>query len=246
MGDSGRSKGERRFGLAAAVAVAVGAALAAGWLPVAEVAAGLVDRLAGLGPWGPVVFGLAYALAVVLMVPASALTLAAGAAFGPVVGTITVVLASNLGASAAFLIARHLARDAVARRVRSDPRFEAIDRAIAADGWKVVGLLRLSPLVPFNLQNYLYGLTAIPFRACALASLVAMLPGTWLYIALGNAGRVAAEAAGGSGRRRTPGEWVMLGVGLAASLALAVEAARRARRAIRRSPDLTTPGPPGG
>jgi hypothetical protein len=114
-----------------------------------------------LGIWGPLVYGLIYVAAVVALAPASALTLAAGALFGLVVGTVTASLASTTGAALAFLIARYLARDAVARKLGGDPRFEAVDRAIARNGWIIVALLRLSPVIPFNLQNYVYGLTGI-------------------------------------------------------------------------------------
>src|SRR5262245_10962626 len=121
---------------------------------------GMIDRL---GLWAPVLYGLFYAVAVVALVPASPLTILAGALFGPVVGVVVVSLASTTGAALAFLVARYLARNAVARRVQKDPRYAAIDRAIGEEGWKIVALLRLSPAVPFNLQNYLYGLTAIGF-----------------------------------------------------------------------------------
>jgi uncharacterized membrane protein YdjX (TVP38/TMEM64 family) len=187
--------------------------------------------VAGLGAWGPLGFGLAYAAAVVAMAPASVLTIAAGAIFGPVLGTVVVSLASTAGAGLAFLIARGLGRGVVERRLRRDPRFAAIDRAVAADGWKVVALLRLSPAVPFNVQNYLYGLTGIGFAPYLLTSWLAMLPGTFLYVMLGHAGLAGLEATGG--RARTPAEWAMIGVGLAATLALTVYLTRVARRALR-------------
>ena len=141
--------------------VAIGASV---WLivrrlPLATLAGALEGWVRNLGVWGPAAFAVVYIIAVVALVPASMLTIAAGAIFGPVVGTIVVSMASTTGAALAFLVARYLARDAVARKARRDPRFEAVDRAIGEGGWRVVLLLRLSPAVPFNLQNYLYGLT---------------------------------------------------------------------------------------
>ena len=128
-------------------------------------------------------------LSQMLGVRRASVTVAAGALFGSVVGVVVVSLASTTGAALAFLVARYLARDAVLRWVRRNPRYDAIDRAIGEGGWRVVALLRLSPLVPFNLQNYLYGLTAIRFWPCVLTSWAAMLPGTVVYVYLGHAGR---------------------------------------------------------
>lgn len=216
-------------------------------LPVGALVGGLEGRVRELGVWGPLVFGAVYVVAVVALVPASALTVVAGAVFGPVVGTIVVSAASTAGAALAFLIARYLARDEVARWARRHPRFEAIDRAIGAGGWKVVALLRLSPAVPFNLQNYLYGLTPIRLLPYVVTSWVCMLPGTILYVYLGHAGRAGLEAASG-GRRRPPAEWVLLGVGVAASVAVSVYVARLARRALREqgpvAPGRSTVDPP--
>jgi uncharacterized membrane protein YdjX (TVP38/TMEM64 family) len=187
-----------------------------------------------LGLWGPLVFGLVYVAAVVALVPASALTLAAGTLFGLVVGTVTVSLAATMGAALSFLIARYLARDAVARKLGGDPRFAALDRAIARSGWVIVALTRLSPAVPFALQNYLYGLTDIPFWTYVLTSWVAMLPGTLMYVYLGHIGRASLDAAAGAGGpTRTPGEWALLIVGLLATVAVAVFVGLLARRAMR-------------
>ncbi len=107
----------------------------------------------GLGVWGPILFGLVYAAAALLFVPGSALTLAAGAVFGLLWGTITVSVASTTAAALAFLIARHLARGAVERKSRENRKFAAIDRAIGEGGWKIIAMLRLSPVVPFSLGN---------------------------------------------------------------------------------------------
>lgn len=209
-------------------------------LPLSSLAADLEGWVRGLGVWGPLAYAAVYVVAVVALVPASAMTLAAGAIFGPLVGTAVVSAGSTLGAALAFLIARHLARDAVARRVRRYPRFDAIDRAIGEGGWKVVALLRLSPAVPFNLQNYLYGLTRVRFWPCVLTSWVAMLPGTLMYVYLGHAGRAGLEAASGGGTR-TPARWAMLGIGLAATVAVTLYVTRLARKALSERSTVQAP-----
>ena len=207
-------------------------------LPVGRAVAALEGRIGAFGPWAPVVFALIYAAAVVAMVPGSAVTMAAGALFGPLVGTITASIGATSGAALAFLIARHLARGRVERALRGDPRLVALDRAIASGGWKVVALTRLSPVVPFNLQNYAYGLTGIGFWPYILTSWAAMLPGALLYASLGHAGRAGLEAAAaggeGGGRARTPAEWALIGVGLVATVAATAFVARLARASFRR------------
>jgi uncharacterized membrane protein YdjX (TVP38/TMEM64 family) len=201
-------------------------------LPVQAWLSAAVEWIAGLGPWGPLALAGLYVVACVLLVPGSVLTLGAGAAFGVVVGFVTVSLAATAGAAAAFLVGRHLARDQVASRVAGNPRFAAVDRAVGREGFKIVLLTRLSPLLPFNVQNYAYGLTDVSFRDYVLASWLGMIPGTILYVSLGYAGREAATA--GEGRARTPGEWALLGVGLAATVAVTVYVTRLARRALDR------------
>ncbi len=224
---------------AAIVVILLSLALITRTLPFGKMVEALSNWVQGLGVWGAIVYGLIYIAAVVGLLPASVLTLAAGAIFGLVLGTIVVSLGSTIGAALAFLIARHLARDAVARQVRRYPRFEAIDRAVGSGGWKIVAMLRLSPAVPFNLQNYLYGLTRIGFWPCVLTSWVAMLPGTVMYVYLGYAGRAGLEAASG-GRTRSPAEWAILVVGLIATVVVTVYVTRLARKALREQGNLAS------
>jgi uncharacterized membrane protein YdjX (TVP38/TMEM64 family) len=138
-----------------------------------------------------------------------------------------VLVSATVAAALAFLSARHLARQRVERWARRSPRFEAIDAAIREQGWKVVALLRLSPLVPFSLSNYLYGLTAVRFWPYVAASAAGMIPGTLLYVGIGAAGRAAA-----AGHGRSPLEWALLGLGLAATVAATVLIGRAARREL--------------
>lgn len=186
----------------------------------------------GLGRWGPVVFIAGYALATVAFVPGSLLTLAAGAIFGLVEGTLVVLAAATLGASLAFLAARYLARGMVERRLAGNQRFAAIDRAIGVQGRKIVFLLRLSPLFPFNLLNYALGLTRVRFPDYLVAS-VGMVPGTLLYVYYGKVAGDVARLAGGGAVHRDAGYYVMVGLGLAATLAVTTVVARLARQALQ-------------
>ncbi len=143
----------------------------------------LRDWIKALGAWGPVVFVLLYAAAAVVAIPGSILTVAAGALFGSVLGVIVVSLASTLGASLAFLVARYFARDAITRWLSANERFRRIDQLTAGRGAIIVGLTRLVPLFPYDLLNYGFGLTSIPFRTYVFWSWLCMLPGTVLYVA---------------------------------------------------------------
>ncbi len=214
------------------LAIVAGLLLLMSVLPMQEVGQRLGDWVEGLGVWGPAVFVVIYIAATVLMIPGSALTLVAGAVFGLWIGTVVVSLGSTMGAALTFLIARYLARDRVAGMVKTYPVFHAIDGALGRGGWKVVALLRLSPVIPFNVQNYLYGLSAIRFWPAVLASWVAMLPGTFLFVYLGYAGREAAGAVQGGGAGST-GKAVLLGIGLAATLAVTLYVTRLSARAVR-------------
>jgi uncharacterized membrane protein YdjX (TVP38/TMEM64 family) len=186
----------------------------------------------GLGAFGPLAFVLGYALAVLAFVPGSALTLASGAIFGVAKGTVLVFAAALLGSTGAFLLARHGARAAIEKRIAGDARFAAIDRAIGTQGRKIVLLLRLSPIFPFNLLNYGLGLTRVRLVDYVIAG-VGMLPGTLLYVYLGSAAGQAVAAAGGAVPGRSPAEWALFGVGLVATLAVTLYVTRIARRALR-------------
>jgi uncharacterized membrane protein YdjX (TVP38/TMEM64 family) len=191
-----------------------------------------LDGIAGLGPWGPVIFVLLYVAATVLFLPGSILTLGAGFVFGVVKGSIIVSISATLGATAAFLVGRYLARDWVSKKIEGNAKFKAIDQAVAREGWKIVGLTRLSPVFPFNLLNYAFGLTRVSLRDYFFASWIGMMPGTVMYVYLGSlAGDLAAVGAGG--RARTPAEWALYVVGLLATVAVTVYVTRVARRALQ-------------
>ena len=186
----------------------------------------------GLGVWGPVVFILGYAVAAVAFIPGSLLTLAAGAIFGLAKGTVYTLIGATLGASAAFLVARYGARGAIEKRIAGNARFAAIDRAVGREGFKIVALLRLSPIFPFNLLNYSLGLTKVGFLPYLAAS-IAMLPGTLLYVYYGKAAGSLAALAGGAKTAKGTGSWVLLGVGLAATILVTTYVTRLAGKALR-------------
>lgn len=182
-----------------------------------------------LGPWGPVIFIGIYIVSAVLLIPGSVLTLGAGAVFGLLKGIAIVSLASTSAATVAFLIGRYLARDVVARKIEGNEKFAAIDRAVAAEGWKIVLLTRLSPVFPFTLLNYAFGLTRVKLGHYILASWIGMLPGTAMYVYLGSLANVGAGQ-----HTRTPGEWALYGVGLLATVAVTIFVTRIARKALAR------------
>lgn len=185
------------------------------------------------GAAGVLIFAAVYITATVFFVPGSILTLGAGFIYGVVWGSIYVSVASTLGATAAFIVGRYFARDWIAAKVSGNKRFATIDDAVGDEGWKIVGLTRLSPVFPFNLLNYAYGLTKVSLRDYFFASWIGMMPGTVMYVYIGSlAGDLAMLGAGE--RARTTGEWALYGVGLLATVAVTVFVTRLARRALRR------------
>lgn len=213
------------LGLAAVVALVWLGREAGGYVPQ------FAEWVDGLGAWGPAVFVAGYAVAVVGFVPGSLLTLAAGAIFGLLEGTVLVLVGATLGSTAAFVLSRTAAREAIARRVEGDRRFAAIDRAIERQGRRIVFLLRLSPIFPFNLLNYALGLTRVRLVDYVVAS-IGMLPGTLLYVYSGKVAGELATLAGGSAVSRGAGYYAVVGLGFAATAIVTVLVTRVARRAL--------------
>jgi|CXWL01.1.fsa_nt_gi uncharacterized membrane protein YdjX (TVP38/TMEM64 family) len=208
-------------------------------LAVAAPVLGLGQRLAelrgwieGLGPWGPLVFALVYAVATVAAVPASLLTIAAGAMFGSVLGVATVALGATAGAAAAFAIARWLARDAVAGWLAKSAKFQRLDAMTERHGAIIVAITRLLPIFPFNLLNYGFGLTRVRFGTYVLWSFLCMLPGTALYV-------VGADAVTrGLAEGRVP--WGLVGA-LAAVVVVLGFVIGRARRTLAAREEAAVP-----
>ncbi|MEM7011785.1 MAG: TVP38/TMEM64 family protein [Verrucomicrobiota bacterium] len=180
-----------------------------------------------LGFWGPVTFILIYIACTVLFVPGSVLTAGAGTIFGVVWGSVYVSIASTIGATLAFLIGRYLARASIEKKIEGNETFSSIDKAVADEGWKIVGLTRLSPVFPFTLLNYAYGLTRVKLSHYMLASWIGMMPGTVLYVYIGSIGKAASEG-------KSLGEWIALGVGLLATLVVTIFVTKIAKNALNK------------
>jgi len=187
----------------------------------------------GLGPLGPILFIAIYIVATVLLLPASVLTLGAGAVFGVLAGALYVLIGATIGANLAFLIGRYLARERVAKWIEGNPKFAAIDRAVGREGWKIVVLVRLSPAFPFNLLNYALGLTQVSFLDNLLGT-AGIVPGTFMYVYIGS---LAGSLANREGPQLDPQaqmvQWAVRLVGLIATVAATVYITRVARQALR-------------
>lgn len=201
-------------------------------LPVRDWIRDLLEWTRGLGFWGYGVVIAFYVVGCVLFIPGSLVTLATGFLFGVVAGSIVVSIGATLGATAAFLVGRYLARARIEEKVAGNPRFAAIDRAVGNQGFKIVLLTRLSPIFPFNLLNYAFGLTRVPLGAYVLASWIGMLPGTVLYVYLGSTAKDLAQIfSGGIGGGM--GQQVFKIVGLLATIVVTILVTRIARRALK-------------
>ena len=217
---------------AAVAAIAVGLLV---WLGGRWAGPRMLGLIVDVRQWGfvaPVVFMLLYAVAVVALVPASVLTMAGGAVFGLVRGVAFSFGGALLGSTVAFLLGRYVARRIIERKLATMPRFGAIDRAVSAQGRRIVFLLRLSPVVPFNFLNYALGVTRITIKDFAIAS-AGMLPGAVMYA---YAGKVTGEALALAGQAELPKNasyYAILVAGLAATLAATTAITRTARRALR-------------
>lgn len=215
--------------------VAIGIVALLAFVALGRLAGGYIQPFAGwvdgLGFWGPLAFVVAYAAAVVAFVPASLLTLAAGAIFGVVQGVLYVFVAATIGAGLSFLVARYVARAAVERRLAGNEKIGAIDRAVAAEGRKIVFLLRLVPIIPFNALNYGLGLTRVSFTDYLVGSF-GMIPGTLLYVYSGKVAGDVAELASGANVAQGVGYYAFLGLGLVAAIAATIVVTRIARRAL--------------
>lgn len=206
-------------------------AVAIRYVPTAEWIVGLAERLRGMGARGVALFIGVYVVAEIALVPGSLLTLAAGFAYGPIGGLLVASPASVLAATAAFFMGRTVLREWVRRQIRKSAYARALDRTVSTHTFKLILLLRLSPVIPFNILNYALGLSDVAVGRYVIASFVGMLPGTWLYVYLGSlattgAGFATTESRGGSLRL------VLTVSGFVATLLVVVLATRSARRAL--------------
>jgi uncharacterized membrane protein YdjX (TVP38/TMEM64 family) len=222
-----------------AVVIALGVGLAKQFNLSALMQQALQQALAWVdsqGPLAPLAFILIYNFATVLLIPGSVLTLGSGILFGPVWGAIYVVIAATLGATLAFWIGRNFARGWVSRQIAKYPKFAAIDRAVAQEGFKIVALTRLSPLFPFNLLNYAFGITQVSLRDYVFGS-IGMIPGTVLYVYLGSLlGNLAMIGAKTQADPKTVAlQWTLKIIGLIATIAVSIYITRIAKRNLDES-----------
>jgi len=204
------------------------------FLPVRSYLDAFLTWVRALGVWGPVLVGGVYILAAVLFVPGSLLTLGAGFVNGVVIATVTVSLASTLGAAAAFLVGRTLLRTWIQERIAPSPKFQALDEAVRRQGFLIVLLVRLSPVLPYSALNYVLGITQISFRDFVLATWIGMLPATVVYAYLGSTLESLSELVSGK-REGGVAEKVLFGIGLAATLTVTVFLTRLARTVLKKA-----------
>jgi uncharacterized membrane protein YdjX (TVP38/TMEM64 family) len=219
----------RKIFLVLAIAAVLTAAF---FLPLGRWTLQVVEWVRGAGLVGVSVYFATYVAAAVLVIPGSVLTLGAGFLYGPLRGTLLVSPASVAGATLAFFLGRSLARDWIAARVARNAKFAAIDEAVAKNGFKLVLLLRLSPVFPFSVLNYALGLTRLSARDYILGSFLGMLPGTFLYVYLGSLITNAAKLL--SGHRPSGGGWqqILFWGGLVATVLVTAIITRIAKEAL--------------
>lgn len=216
--------------LIAGILLVVALAVAAQYFNLQGLLKSALSWTESLGAAGFAAFILIYILATVLFLPGSILTLGAGALFGVVWGSVCVSIASTLGATAAFLVGRYLARGWVENQIAGNEKFKAIDAAVAREGWKIVGLTRLSPIFPFNLLNYAFGVTQVSLRDYFFASWIGMMPGTVMYVYFGSLGKDIATL--GTQQQPSTLQWVLRTVGLIATVLVTVYVTRLAKTAL--------------
>lgn len=197
-------------------------------LPVAQWLTQFQAYVRGAGAIGYVVYALVYAVSVVFFVPGAILTLAAGALFGLVPGTLVVIAGATLGATMAFTLSRTVLRKRVEHFVEGNAKFRALDQAIAREGTKIVFLVRLSVLFPFTWINYAFGLTGVRFGTYVWTTLIGIAPATFAFVYIGSIAHEAATA----NRARL----IVYIVGAVAALAVAILVGRIATKAIRFTP----------
>ena len=243
-----RALGPKRHRVIVRVAIAVGVIvvliIVARRFDLAPLFLRLLEAIAQLGPFGPVLFVAVYVLACVLMLPPTILSLGAGAIFGMVLGTAAVSIGATLGATGAFLVGRLLARRGMTRWITRHPKFQRIDEAVGREGWKIVLLTRLTPLFPFNLLNVAFGLTKVRLGAYVFASWIGLLPGIVLCVYVGHlAGSLAKLSAGTHGSVRSTGAWLGYAAILIVAMFGAILIGRWAARALAARDDSETAGP---
>ncbi len=192
----------------------------------------ILKWIEGLGYVGGITFILIYIIATIAFIPGAALTLGAGTLFGVIWGSIYVFIGATLGAIAAFLIGRYLARDWIGKKIEGNQKFVAIDRAVAHDGFKIVLLTRLSPAFPFNLLNYAFGITAVGLKEYTIAS-IGMIPGTVMYVYIGSFAGDLARIGSAPQSPSPTWQWAIRIIGLIATVVVTIYVTNISRKAIK-------------
>ena len=204
----------------------------------------LINALAwvdGLGAVGAIAFIIIYIIAAVAFLPGSILTLGAGVVFGVGLGSIYVFIGATIGATLAFLVGRYFARGWVANKIAGNPKFKAIDEAVGREGLKIVLLTRLSPIFPFNLLNYAYGVTGVSLKDYVIGSL-GMIPGTIMYVYIGSLAGNLATIGTETNQANPIAQWTIRIIGFIATVAVTLYVTKIAKKALNESvlsPDLS-------
>jgi uncharacterized membrane protein YdjX (TVP38/TMEM64 family) len=222
------------------VVLAIGLAVTSFFFPVVPALQGVCTWIGSLGPLGVFLLSLFLAIGSLFFLPASPFIIAGAAVFGFPLGAVGGLAGVALGAAGGFCLSRWFLRDEISTRLRKHTTFRAIDTAIEKEGWKIVILLRLCP-IPFGLANYLYGLTAVPFRAYLIASVIGGLPGLLLFCQLGSAGKAELEAISSGHVGNSAGELIVLGISIASTLCAIVLLPRFARKAVAKYTRVSLP-----
>src|SRR5256886_4280576 len=224
--------------LVALIVIVIALFLVMKFLPVQQWLRTFSDWVGQMGVTGIFIFIGVYVVATVLLAPGVILTIGAGFAFGLWKGFLAVSAGSTFGAALAFLVARSIARDRIEAMAKGNDRFQRIDSAIGAQGATIIFLLRLSPVIPFNLSNYFYGLTGVKFWPYVFASWIGMMPATFLYVFIGTAGKAAVSAAGGEAMKYGWQYWTFVSLGLAATIVVIIWMTKIARDALKKTADM--------
>ena len=190
-----------------------------------------LEQIRDLGALGGIVFIGLYIVATVAFLPGSILTLGAGFVFGVVLGSVYVFIGATIGATCAFLVGRYLARGWISKKIEGNKNFSAVDRAVSREGLKIVLLTRLSPIFPFNLLNYAYGVTGVSLTDYFLGS-VGMIPGTIMYVYIGSLAENLATIGTGTQPTNAIAEWAIRIIGFAATVAVTLYVTKIARKAL--------------
>ncbi len=220
--------------LATAPAYAQDAANSSGFNPKGLLCESVLPGIRDLGVIAPIAFMLVYVVATVAFLPGSVITLAGGAIFGLVKGSLYVFFGATIGAIMAFLIGRYLARGWISSKIAGNEKFSAVDKAVGKEGFKIVLLTRLSPVFPFNLLNYGMGVTGVSLKDYAIAS-IGMIPGTVMYVYFGSLGNINTICNGGGADANLIAQWAIRIIGLIATVAVTLYVTKIARKALDES-----------